>query len=351
MKYNEVYWNKVKKLNIVLSIMVVFIHAINLPTYKIETGWVFYIQNYVVYGIGKVAVPMFFVLSGMNTYHKLDKTKRLAEIGESIKKKIKARLSSLLIPYLIWVVITWFGTVLPMLIPRIKEYINGTSRISPNIRSFVITVLTGNDTQLWFLNRLILLTILMPLIFVLMKHRCVAIIVWCLLAGCNCLFSRNDTDFMRVCLDYLSGVLIAFHGTCARGKILFSDKNGVRQSIGFIVFAILAGIEVCICVYDCARYIEIWVLFLMMICLWNVFSNMPWRVKDRSFWIYLSHGFILIYLKKIAYILLPKTEVVALTTFFLLAILIIVMLVVVARVIEKQMPHVYEVLIGGRGKR
>ena len=80
MNFDNEYWNKIKKLNIILAVMVVFIHAINLPMYGIENGYVFWIQNYIVNGIGKVAVPMFFMLSGLNTYHSFNRDKTISEI-------------------------------------------------------------------------------------------------------------------------------------------------------------------------------------------------------------------------------------------------------------------------------
>lgn len=93
MNFDNEYWNKIKKLNIILAVMVVFIHAINLPMYGIENGYVFWIQNYIVNGIGKVAVPMFFMLSGLNTYHSFNRDKTISEIirggGDSEKSKVQ----------------------------------------------------------------------------------------------------------------------------------------------------------------------------------------------------------------------------------------------------------------------
>lgn len=351
MNFDNEYWNKIKKLNIILAVMVVFIHAINLPMYGIENGDVFWIQNYIVNGIGKVAVPMFFMLSGLNTYHSFNRDKTISEIirGGGIQKKVRSRIRTLVIPYIIWVTITWIGTVLPMIIPGIRQYLNGTSNIMPSIKSYVITLLTGNDTQLWFLNRLIFLIFLMPVIYIVMRNKRLGLFVWVVLAIVNCIFSRNDTDLVRVLLDYMSGVLIAIYNPKWFDKILKYKEE--ERHIFLFIFIFFSIIETIIIVYNKVRYLEIWVLYIMMVCIWRTLCSSRWKIKDRSFWIYLSHGIVFVYLKKVIYIIMPKTNIVALISFFALTVIVISLLCIMAKILEKVAPNIYTILVGGRIKR
>lgn len=236
-----------------------------------------------------------------------------------------------------------------MIIPGIRQYLNGTSNIMPSIKSYVITLLTGNDTQLWFLNRLIFLIFLMPVIYIVMRNKRLGLFVWVVLAIVNCIFSRNDTDLVRVLLDYLSGVLIAIYNPKWFDKILKYKEE--ERHIFLFIFIFFSIIETIIIVYNKVRYLEIWVLYIMMVCIWRTLYSSRWKIKDRSFWIYLSHGIVFVYLKKVIYIIMPKTNIVALISFFALTVIVISLLCIMAKILEKVVPNIYTILVGGRIKR
>ena len=129
MHYEKEYWGTAKTIRILLSILVVFIHANNLSTYSIESGYVFWIENYIGNGICKMAVPFFFLLSGLCTYFSLDRNVSVKDNWPNIQKKMTSRIYSLLIPYIIWIFITWGGTVLPKVLPVISSHVGGSGEI------------------------------------------------------------------------------------------------------------------------------------------------------------------------------------------------------------------------------
>ena len=349
MQYSEQYWNTVKVVKILLSIMVVFIHANNIPMYNLESGIVFWIENFIGSGICKMAVPFFFLLSGLCTYQSFDRNLSLKESWGNIKKKLLTRIYSLVIPYIIWIIITWGGTILPRVIPGISNHIGANSTLTFSFQSFLAVFLTGKDTHLWFLNRLIILSFLMPFIYEIMRHKHLSLIIWILLLGANIIYSRADTSFLRISLDYLTGVVIALHGMKYISDSLEQSQTKTQRIVYGFLFLLFSGIEMIILINNVGQYFEVLVLFGMMFCFWNLCINRMWKGKDYSFWVYLSHGLFLVYIKIIAFKVLPKTELFALFSFFMVPILVMFILICVAKLLDSKMPRFYAVLTGKRG--
>ena len=348
MPHKEQFWNTVKIVKILLSVMVVFIHANNVPMYGMNSGIVFWIENYIGNGICKMAVPFFFLLSGICTYQSFDKNLSLKDSWESIKKKLYTRIHSLVIPYIIWIVITWGGTILPRLLPGISSHIGDAGNFTFDLKSFLLVLLTGKDTHLWFLNNLIILSFLMPVIYEIMRHKKLSFLIWAVLLAANIMYSRADTDLLRVCLDYLTGVLLAMHGKQYIEKSFETHQTAIKHLLFGLLFLILSATETLIVVRSISVYVEVFVLFGMMYCFWNLCINRIWKGKDYSFWIYLSHGLFLVYIKIIAFKALPKTELFALVSFFMVPILVMFILICVAKLLDSRMPKFYAVLTGER---
>ncbi len=342
MREKNIVWNKIKKINIILSLFIVFIHNQNCIDYDIESGICYGFENYISGGMAMVAVPFFFFLSGMKTYQSFDDNLSLRENSEEIRRKLISRVRTLVVPYLIWVIITWSGTVLPMVYPFTKKYIRGTSGLRPSIQSFATTLLTGNDIHLWFLNRLILLSVFMVLIFALMKHKIMGSVSLAILFVLCSVLSKDNTDWVRILFFYLAGVYVALY---LDERILIFRNNRLASGI---LFLLLASVESAIRFFDKARQLETIVLLLMMLTMYCALSNSDWPIRDRSFWIYLSHGLVVVYLKKIIYILLPKNALFALISYVIVPIITIFSLHYIAVFVERVAPKTYAIMVGGR---
>lgn len=55
--------------------------------------------------------------------------------------------------------------------------------------------------------------------------------------------------------------------------------------------------------------------------------------------------------KQVIYIIMPKTNIVALISFFALTVIVISLLCIMAKILEKVAPNIYTILVGGRIKR
>ena len=104
-KINIILSYKIRFLSFLLMVFVVFLHSYNLGYSEFQPGnnailnLNHIIQNYISQGITRIAVPLFFLISGIFYFLKFDLTSKI------FLKKIKKRTKTLLIPYLLWSII------------------------------------------------------------------------------------------------------------------------------------------------------------------------------------------------------------------------------------------------------
>ena len=92
------YWKKKTILSFVAIILVVIIHNSAINQYNISpdffTNLTTFIHNFFAYGIGAIAVPIFFFISGISMFRNYR--------PNLYPQKLKSRIKTLLIPYFIW---------------------------------------------------------------------------------------------------------------------------------------------------------------------------------------------------------------------------------------------------------
>lgn len=132
--------NKISYLHFIMSVLVILIHSINNET-KFERF--FSIDN----GIGQFAVPLFFIISGFLFFRNIKSTNDAVE-------KLKKRVYTLLIPYLLWNLIYY----------AIHLFLKPGSGIS--IAEIMDAAFTYKyNPAFWFMYQLILLSIISPVLY------------------------------------------------------------------------------------------------------------------------------------------------------------------------------------------
>lgn len=132
--------NKISYLHFIMSVLVVLIHSINNDT-KLERF--FSIES----GIGQFAVPLFFIISGFLYFRNI---KSKADAVEKLKRRVR----TLLIPFLLWNLIYY----------AIHLFLKPGSGIS--LDEILDSAFTYKyNPAFWFMYQLILLSIISPLIF------------------------------------------------------------------------------------------------------------------------------------------------------------------------------------------
>ena len=86
--------NKIKNISLILTILVVFLHAYNLEESNSVININGFIQNFISYGVCTIAVPLFFMISGYLFFYKINPTLQgwinKYIIGEIITSLIKS---------------------------------------------------------------------------------------------------------------------------------------------------------------------------------------------------------------------------------------------------------------------
>ena len=125
-------------------------------------------------GALRFAVPMFFTMSGFLFFVHKKYDKPHFNFG----KRIRSRIKSILLPYLLWDIVAYLTVVLILLvIPKSQELWPWFNyRVSPTTYAFPQILYTIRDTlitpvpyQLWYLRDLFLLVLQTPLFFLLHK--------------------------------------------------------------------------------------------------------------------------------------------------------------------------------------
>lgn len=232
---------KIKFISLFLMIGVVFVHAYNYsdsflkPTTTISEGFnlgamfEYFISN----GLARFAVPMFFAISGYLFYYTFRPSIKC------YKYKLKSRFFSLVIPFVIWCVISglflfilscfdsspWHQTIMEMSKNIQQNGFMGVLNWFINPPAF----------QLWYLQQLIIFTVISPIIYWLVKYSRGIIII---LAALVWLTDFSYIINSEALLFFMCGAFIA----------IFDKESFIlqKESRLFTVIISLAWILVCV---------------------------------------------------------------------------------------------------------
>ena len=212
--------NKISYLHFIMSVLVILIHSINNET-RLERF--FSIDS----GIGQFAVPLFFIISGFLFFRNIKSI-------DDARLKLRKRVYTLLIPYLIWNLIYYM----------IHLLLKPGSGIS--INEIIDAAFTYKyNPAFWFMYQLILLSILSPIMYYVVNYLFVKQIIknrqlilsvsLCFIALMTVMLGQdipyiNEDAFVY----YAFGMLIAILYNSGR-FFLIQKKNII---IFFILFAV-----------------------------------------------------------------------------------------------------------------
>lgn len=190
MTNDELLSKTISYLRFPLTIGVVFIHfnmtkGLNINGVKYGLGnpdWYFYILNFIGEVLARLSVPLFFVISGFLFFYRNDFN------GKVYLKKLKSRFTTLLIPFILWNVIAIIWK-LKYLIPGISSFYRPLEiHLSVNrlINTFIWNTPTNGvfvgpplteaqswynpiDGPLWYVRELMVMVVLSPVIFFVLK--------------------------------------------------------------------------------------------------------------------------------------------------------------------------------------
>jgi len=348
--------NQISWLMFLFSILVIWVHSYNVELFagpawgavweraaQIETLWSV--------GIGQIAVPGFFLLSAYLFFRNFE-LKKLAG-------KWKSRFFSVVIPYMAWNLLYYLGYVIATRLPVVAHVV-GKSPIPFNMEEIMNAVLHYSYAPIfWYLFQLILLLVLAPIVYVLVKNRYIGL---CYLAALiAAIYFHFDTGHPNTdALFYFS-----FAAYAAVHWRTWLEKKGTNDRIlvGLIIMipAVysygmmkVSGANV---LWTIAYRLLVPVSLFLMTSAVDLPESKPWM--RQSMFLYAIHFIVVRFVNKGAALVLAKAiaaEVIpqgwmcgaAVGIYFMIPVIVLAVSYPMALMLSKRMPSIWKILSGGR---
>jgi surface polysaccharide O-acyltransferase-like enzyme len=318
-------------------ILVVFIHNYfgNIPP-KDTFSYMF--QTAFSKGVCYIANPLFFIISGFLFFRKQE-----ALTIKSYKIMMGKKLHTLAIPYLLT-----SGSIIAIYIIFKIDHYNSVTEI---LKTWLTDPI---PFQLWFLRYLMLLAVISPILYYLIKktkyiYLIIIFPVWFIF--------YYKVDWALISLTFFSvGAFISIHGI----SIPHYNKNGVLLIITAFLWIILSFIA-CIVYEDnfgvkciirnvsiLCGLISIWLLYDY--CHRFISKLLDSEVLSYSFFIYLFHLPLIIYARKILMRVIPDPYSILSSNviYILTPIVTIIICIIAGRLLKRFIPPVYNIFTGSR---
>ncbi|KFE99906.1 hypothetical protein IX39_04450 [Chryseobacterium formosense] len=352
---NEFLSLKFKTISFLSIILVVFLHSYNLivnlgsDVISLRQGYSSVIQNFFSQGICRVAVPIFFAISGYLFFLKTQ-----GSINEFISK-LQKRIKTILIPYLFWSVLWFVIFVVLQSIPELSVFFSQKLIADYSTVEKIKTVfLLPIPYQLWFLRDLMLLAILSPLLFYLLKSIKFGFLILIFLIwffDINLIILSNESLFF-----FILGSFISIH----YDKILLI-KFGKKAWLYFTVWITIIIIKTLILHFQyefgtLLTFLHKLSVIFGVLAIWSLYDRIVLRLKktsdlkymNYSFFIYIFHEPMLQFVKKALFYITNNSELMSLIIYILAPVLVIFICLGVGILLKRTIPKFYLFICGGR---
>lgn len=338
-------------LSLVASIFVISIHSYTNPASSLNLGgFVVHLQNFISHGVARIAVPLFFSISGYLFFHNYHK--KSIDYSELVSKKIR----TLVIPYILCSLLSLAFYFILQTLSFTKAYFSHDLLPNHLIDLVSVVFLHPIPYQLWFLKDLMVLFILSGIVYTLLKQAKVYFIFALMIAWFfnldYILFSNQALLFFAlggyICLfeqdKLLSGsvggsgfFILAWTMLIAAKTFIMHNRTSYSLTADILhKFSILAGLVALWSSYD------------------DVFKDKdPTKYKWYSitavtFFIFLFHEPTLTIFKKVLFSLFGQTAFSHLAVYFIAPALTFLATLFSAILIKRHFPKLYRVICGGR---
>lgn len=348
MKIDAYNSRKLSVLSFLMIVAVLYIHSF----YNEAMSYPFasFVQNFVGNGgLTIVAVPLFYVMSGFLFFYGVSKM-------QDCFPKIRKRARTLLVPYILWNVIFVLWYVVLQNVPGIGGFVNsdivgdifGGSLSNALFELFVAPA----SFPLWFLRDLIIIVLFSPLLYLAIRYgKWITIIVLFLIMP----FLLKQTElFNQFGLAYfVLGACIALHSSLEKVSQVLNKPVFVISIIVYIghAFMLACGVK------PNFVYLGEIAVVAAIISIWKGYDLVVTRcphilslnsILGYSFFIYLFHEPVFNIIKKIGLKMLGIHEWSLIALYLINPIIMCAIAIAVAKVLQKYLPKVYGVLVGGR---
>ena len=339
-----------------LSILVVLLHVTSFEGYNYQgtTGKIISLfGDFVTAGITSVAIRLFFLISGALFYRNYT--------YKTTATKLKSRFKTLVIPYFIWCV---FYTIVMMVVDATP--LGGFIAIEADFtvkNLFLGFFFNYFYKSLWFIFNLIIFTLLCPLIYTLLSNKYIGGVV---VSAVIVLYSfgiripetitisgEEYIAFWRAdsIIFYLIGAYIGIHFFD-----WFSNRKNKAVSVISLILFLMCSLYITLAdelKLDNDGFVYILVMTLFCFSTWFMFDFFTFNKKPKhfcnySFMMFALNFYLGVYVAKILYIILPKSQMFAVVNLILTLIIVIGSILLCSAFMEKYIPKVYKLITGNR---
>ena len=339
------YWKKKTILSFIAIVFVVIIHNSATNQYSISNDFfsnlTFLIRNIFAYGIGSIAVPIFFFISGFSMFRNYKPS--------LYPKKLKSRIKTILIPYLIWNIISLLFCIFYTYTP-LSNFISGRELFNPTIENILKGIfLYKYNFQFWFLYDLIIYIILTPFFHLTISKKWLGILFGILFL----ILPIFAESFLNINFYF---TIFYFLG-CFFGKYylkLFSspttNKISIYSGILFISLIIIKLLSIYNTIYLPTIISQI-ISIILLISAWS-FSDLfikklkQYKFTNEYFPIYTLHTYFLAVIIKIIYLIFPKTSLMLFINEISSSTLTVIIVTFIAIFWHQKLPRLYEFMFG-----
>lgn len=351
-KDEAIFWKKKEFISFLLSIFVFFIHSYFAQDYRSDS-FISILNHKTSFffsrSITQFAVPMFFMLSGITFFKEYDNKKYF--------RKIKSRIFTLVIPYLLWNTL-WLIWEIFCSYSFVSMFSEGNDQFSLTLVNILKAIFFHKCyPPFWFVFDIIIFSFAAPLIFLLVRKKYIGIMC----AACLSVISLEGIHlpiglfyYPMSIVFYMIGAIVGYHYFD-----LISKKSSVPVRIASIILLsvyILAKNVVPRQLHITNYVIETVLYTLAAFALWNIVDIFIEKIKpraiyQRSFAIYAMHLNVEIVIIKIFGVLFPQNEWLEIPKFIIMVPLTLLIINYSCAFIERFFPKIYALFMGNRVKR
>ena len=338
---------KVIRVSFILAVCVMYIHADKLVKYfvDLQSGIPYVLYKVLAGTFGTVGVPFFFLQSGYWMF----RFSIFEEKSDRLKSKLKKKVYSIGIPFLLWNSLGLLFFLIVTRIPGIACMINDGQVVPITIKNiFEGIFLHKFYIVFWFMQDLIVMTIFSPVLIRLLRNRYLIYVTIIVLLVLSVLGINSPVCQTTSLLFFtIGGILSVYH----RDFWETFNGNHYETIIYLALFLVCAVIRwFSLPVLSTISLVVSPILFWKS-CDWltliNVFDHEPMWFCKQSFFIYAAHDFLV---ESMSAVLSKVSNHMAWVSicYIVTPLIVLIFLYIVARLLSQRLPKVYQLLCGGR---
>lgn len=336
------FHNKITWFSFLFSLFVIWVHSYNAELFlgvSAAGSAIDSLERWIGDSIGQIAVPGFFMMSGYLFFRGFS--------WQKLPGKWRRRIKSVLVPYIAWNFIYYLGYVIGSRLPWIHQIV-GKGVIPFTLSAAVDAILNYTYNYVfWYLYQLILLILLAPVIYLLLKRRGIGelylLALWGMLIG-------------GVQLPLLNMDALIYYSTaayCALHHRQRTEAGGSRKSLaaGIVLMLASAGVyryglwKAAVWCFVVCRLTGIAGLWLAV---WGTKLPEAGAWMRSHFFLYATHFAFVRLINKTAAERLSGSVAAAVILYFLMPVLVLGITSGLAALLRRFVPSVWRVLNGGR---